>query len=318
MTADEEGAAGLGGAAVGEGEDSGLQARVCRFESTRLPVERLERPATRTFCLLTGNGRAGTVNRPLRASDPRDRPDPPGALTQRVGGKQVNTSSMSPDAAAQVQSAFELSGYTYDDADVKNAGNRRKVAVGDLHMGKVAERIYNRLRNHHVFLSLKDFPGKGADLITLFNAAWDEDVLLRAGVGDEAMKELDRATSGLSALNPGGHVFQMALNDGLLLCQGTTTVGDKITYRFLSSDDEVVYKYNYAYIKLDLKRAYDRIGKKFQPILDVCPSLEKRMKKELGNESVSGQTALEARSPHALGSGAAPAMDKEDGESSAA
>jgi hypothetical protein len=224
---------------------------------------------------------------------------------------------MSPDAAAQVQSAFELSGYVYDDTDVKNAGNRRKVAVGDLHIGKVAEKIYNRLRNHHVFLSVKDFPAKGADLTTLFEAAWDEDVLHRAGVGDEAMKELDRATSGLSALNPSAYVFQMALNDGLLLCQGTTTVGDKTTYRFLSSDDEVVYKYNYAYIKLDLKRAYDRIGKKFQPILDVCPSLEKRMKKELGNESVSGQKALEARSPHALGAGDA-ALGEEDGESSAA
>lgn len=214
----------------------------------------------------------------------------------------LNLKSLSADAQTEVRGAFANAGYTYTDEDEANAGRRLLIKAGEPTWTKVGVTVYDAMKVNNIVSTMTQKKSKAASLADLFDAAWDEDDL--AGVNTEAMSYLKRKTDGLSSLSVTGSVFSAAYEDGLILCQDKITVGGYPTViRFLTDNEKVATDFYFSHLKADLKRAYDRVGRKFQPVLDIFPNIEKKAKQELAQESGLGVKALESRTPRALTSG---------------
>lgn len=226
-----------------------------------------------------------------------------------------------PDEADKVRNAFQLAGYVYSDDDEANAGRKKTVISGEMAWPKVAFPVFNTLQNYHNVPSLKTWSVSGAPLERLFHAAWEDDILEQADIDydSDAYAYLKRRTDGLSALSTSAPVFNLAYQAGLILCQGTIKVGPSVTtVRFVTDNQDVAEHFYFSHVKADLARAYARVGRKFQPLLDLFPDFEAKAKRELVAESMAGKAALEAKTPKALPSASSTtATDPDDEDPSA-
>jgi hypothetical protein len=226
-------------------------------------------------------------------------------------------SSLSDEAAKKVRAAFSLADYCWSDDDYNKASPlaQKSIKVGNPSWGKVGAEIFQGLSNHYTLNDMAQCPDDGATREVIFRMAWDDDILEQARIlgvvfdddeeqdaASEALGLLSRRTWGLVSNDPdSGYVYAEAIKANMLLCEWSGKVGGvAVTYKWLTQDEDVAYTYRFRHVLSSLDRAMKRVGRQYQPVLDVFPGLEKRARREIAAQAVEGKKALEARTSRAI------------------